>query len=110
MRVWNLDAQLPPVPWAQDVLEDFSQRRLAIGVMLDDGVVKVHPPIARVFEEMVSRLRKAGHEIVEWDTSLNAECIGIMVRQSPGRRRMRLTAIGSILYCGWWRRHPAGGH
>ncbi|EXJ83636.1 hypothetical protein A1O1_07260 [Capronia coronata CBS 617.96] len=78
MGLWNLDALLPPVPWAQDVLDDFSQKRLVIGAMLDDGVVKVHPPIARVFEETVSRLRKAGHEIVEWDTSLNTECISIM--------------------------------
>ncbi|KAK5045074.1 hypothetical protein LTR84_010222 [Exophiala bonariae] len=79
-NLWNMDAQLPPIPWAQDVLEDFSQKPLVIGVMLDDGIVRVHPPIARVFEELVSRLRKAGHEIVDWDTSLNAEYIAIQDR------------------------------
>jgi amidase len=79
-NLWNMDAQLPPIPWAEDALEEFSEKPLVIGVMWDDGVVRVHPPIARVLEELVARLKNAGHEIVDWDTSLNAECIGIQVR------------------------------
>jgi amidase len=47
--------------------------------MLDDGGVKVHPPIERVFKDVVSKLQKAGHEVAEWDTSLNEKCIAIMV-------------------------------
>lgn len=47
--------------------------------MLDDGKVRVHPPIKRVFDDLVSKLEAAGHEIVEWDTALNEECIAIMV-------------------------------
>jgi amidase len=77
--LWNFDPQLPPIPWRADVFDTFSKKPLVIGAMLDDGVVRVHPPIERVFKEVVSKLQKAGHEIVEWDTSLNQECIAIMV-------------------------------
>jgi amidase len=67
------------------VFHDFSQRLLVIGIMPDDGVVRVHPPIKRVFEDAVAKLKGAGHEIVQWDTSLNAHCIAIMVRSSLDR-------------------------
>jgi amidase len=78
-EMWTLDAQLPPIPWQEHTFEDFSQRSLVIGIMPDDGVVRVHPPIERVFRETVTKLEGAGHEIVQWDTSLNAHCIAIMV-------------------------------
>lgn len=76
---WITDAQLPPMPWRSELFDDFASRPLVIGTMLDDGVVKVHPPIERVFRESVAKLQAAGHEIVEWDSSLNADCIAIMV-------------------------------
>jgi len=76
---WNTDPQLPPIPWRTDSFDEFSKRPLVIGTMLDDGVVRVHPPIERVFKDVVSKLQEAGHETVEWDTSLNQECIAIMV-------------------------------
>ena len=75
------DPQIPPVPWRSEVFETFAQRPLVIGTMLDDGKVRVHPPIKRVFDDLVSKLEAAGHEIIEWDTALNEECIAIMVRQ-----------------------------
>jgi amidase len=78
-QMWTLDAQLPPMPWQEHTFEDFSHRRLVVGVMPDDGVVRVHPPIERVFRDTVTKLEGAGHEIVQWDTSLNAHCIAIMV-------------------------------
>ena len=53
-----------------------------IGVMPDDGVVKPLPPIARVFDETVSKLRATGHEIVDWSNSLNQTCIAIQVSRS----------------------------
>ncbi|KAI5236025.1 acetamidase [Aureobasidium subglaciale] len=75
---WTSDSQLPPMPWKPAVFEDYSTKQLVIGIMPDDGVVRVHPPSARVFRETVAKLQTAGHEIVEWDTSLNRECISIM--------------------------------
>ena len=80
-KLWELDAQLPPMPWKDDVYQDFAGRSLVIGIMPDDGVVKVHPPIERVFNETVAKLQEDGHGIVQWDKSLNAHCVGIMVSQ-----------------------------
>jgi amidase len=80
-KLWELDAQLPPMPWKDDVYQDFAGRSLVIGIMPDDGVVKVHPPIERVFNETVAKLQEDGHEMVQWDISLNAHCVGIMVSQ-----------------------------
>jgi amidase len=77
--LWNSDPQLPPLPWRADIFDTFAQKPLVIGTMLDDGGVKVHPPIERVFKDVVSKLQKAGHEVAEWDTSLNEKCIAIMV-------------------------------
>lgn len=78
-ELWTMDVQLPPMPWRQSVFEDFTRRSLVIGIVPDDGVVRVHPPIERVFRDTVAKLKQAGHEIVQWDTSLNAHCIDIMV-------------------------------
>lgn len=81
-EAWNYDSQLPRMSWRDEVFEESSTKSLVIGVMPDDGMVKVHPPIARVFRETVAKLRDAGHEIVDWNTSLNKECIAIMVSQA----------------------------
>ena len=77
---WKTDPQLPPLPWRDSVFQELSARTLVIGAMLDDGMVKVHPPIERVLNELVARLKAAGHEVVEWDSSMNTKFIGIMVR------------------------------
>jgi amidase len=37
-------------------------KRLRIGFLVDDGVVKVQPPIARAVREAVAALKAAGHE------------------------------------------------
>jgi amidase len=37
-------------------------KRLRIGFLVDDGVVKVQPPIARAVQEVVAALKAAGHE------------------------------------------------
>lgn len=77
---WTLDPVLPPIPWKGETFKDFTSRSLVIGLMLDDGMVKVHPPVERVFKDLSQKLKTAGHELVQWDTSLNADCIQLMVR------------------------------
>lgn len=81
-ELWTMDAQVVPIPWRDDMFEEFSTRKLVVGCMLDDGLVRVHPPIERVFRDTVSKLQAAGHEIVEWDSTLNGECIAVMVSHS----------------------------
>ncbi|KAL8389035.1 hypothetical protein RB595_008841 [Gaeumannomyces hyphopodioides] len=75
---WTADPQLPPIPWRDEVFREVSARPLVVGILLDDGVVKVHPPIERIFRDLVSKLQAAGHEVVEWNSSFHAKCTSIM--------------------------------
>ncbi|KAF5247315.1 hypothetical protein FANTH_6406 [Fusarium anthophilum] len=75
---WVIDPQLPPVPWRDSIFQTMATRPLVIGAMLDDGMVKVHPPIERVFRDLITKLEAAGHEVVQWDSSLNSSIIDIM--------------------------------
>ncbi|CBX95788.1 hypothetical protein LEMA_P029400.1 [Plenodomus lingam JN3] len=61
---WSLDPKCSPIPWRAESFEDVQSRPLVIAVLRDDGVVRVHPPIERVLEETLIRLRDAGHEII----------------------------------------------
>jgi amidase len=76
---WNDDPQIVPIPWRHDTFDDVQRRPLVIGLLTDDGIVRVHPPIRRVLEEVADKLRSAGHEIVLWNAEHHAECIEIMV-------------------------------
>ncbi|KAL5113584.1 hypothetical protein ACEQ8H_008532 [Pleosporales sp. CAS-2024a] len=76
---WELDPKCCPMQWRSDVFEDARSRPLVIAVMRDDGVVKPHPPISRVLDEVARKLEAAGHEMVTWSPgSLHQECIEIM--------------------------------
>ncbi|KAF5552223.1 general amidase [Fusarium napiforme] len=59
---WAMDPQLPPVSWRDGIFQAMSTRPLVIGAMLDDGMVKIHPPIERVFRDLITKLEAAGHE------------------------------------------------
>lgn len=64
---WNRDPNVIPLPWRPHVTEKVSSqvadRKLKFGVMRWDGVVMPHPPIQRVLEETVSKLRSTGFEV-----------------------------------------------
>ncbi|KAG0160437.1 hypothetical protein PDIDSM_7966 [Penicillium digitatum] len=51
---------------------------MVIGLILDDGVVKVHPPVARALLELSAVLQAQGYEVVVWGQSDHAGCIEIM--------------------------------
>ncbi|OTB01073.1 hypothetical protein M426DRAFT_14791 [Hypoxylon sp. CI-4A] len=78
MQPWELDARCAPIPWRDEIVEQFRSEPLTIGVLTDDGVVRPHPPITRVLLSLIEKLREAGHDIVEWNASLHAECIQVM--------------------------------
>ena len=51
---------------------------MVIGLIVDDGVVKVHPPIARALRELSAALKAQGHEVIAWDTADHSACIELM--------------------------------
>ena len=59
-KPWNLDPHVDPVPWRTELCT--IKRPLKIGFVIDDGHVKVQPPVARAVREVVEKLRLAGHE------------------------------------------------
>lgn len=77
-RPWEHDARCAPIPWRQDVYDSVLARPLTVGVLLDDQVVRPHPPVLRVLQSVVDALRAAGHDVVEWDATLHPECIAVM--------------------------------
>ncbi|KAJ6178101.1 hypothetical protein N7519_008562 [Penicillium mononematosum] len=68
---WNVDPNVVPIPWRKELANPPANRKLRLGVVFDDGVVKPQPPVARAMRETVYTLRAAGHEVIEWDTSLH---------------------------------------
>ncbi|KAL1795237.1 hypothetical protein ACET3X_007053 [Alternaria dauci] len=78
-RPWEEDPKCCPVPWRSEAYEDARSKPLVVAIMRDDGVVKCHPPIARVLNEVASKLEEAGHEVISWAPGrLHQECIDIM--------------------------------
>lgn len=59
---WNLDPYTVPIPWRKELAAPPANRKLRLGVVFDDGVVKPQPPVARAMRETVDALRAAGHE------------------------------------------------
>ncbi|OJD28235.1 hypothetical protein ACJ73_00365 [Blastomyces percursus] len=75
---WALDPRCTPLPWRNELFTEIQSRSLVIGLILDDGVVKVHPPIQRALHELSAKLQAASHEVVPWNTDDHQECINIM--------------------------------
>ncbi|RDW81689.1 putative acetamidase [Aspergillus mulundensis] len=67
---WNLDPGCIPIPWRREMAA-LPTKKLKLGIVYDDGVVRPQPPVMRAMREVAKRLTDAGHEVVEWDTSLH---------------------------------------
>ncbi|KAI0148340.1 amidase [Hypoxylon sp. NC0597] len=78
MGPWQRDARCAPIPWKEEIFQDFRSKPLTIGLLTDDGVVRPHPPIKRVLLSLVEKLHAAGHDIVEWNADLHPECIQVL--------------------------------
>ncbi|KAJ5530727.1 hypothetical protein N7527_004120 [Penicillium freii] len=67
-KPWEVDQHVAPVAWRRELASP-GAKRLRIGFLVDDGVVKVQPPIARAIREVIEALKEAGHDVFEWDAS-----------------------------------------
>jgi amidase len=73
---WLEEPALVPIPWREIQLP--SDRPLRIGVILNDGVVRPHPPITRALNLMTSNLQFAGIEVVDFPPYLHDEAWAIL--------------------------------
>ncbi|KAI1497874.1 acetamidase [Biscogniauxia marginata] len=63
---WLREPSLVPMLW-RDATGAYEGRRIRVGVIWDDGVVKPHPPVTRAMRELVGKLAKSENvEIVDW--------------------------------------------
>lgn len=86
-KPWLRETSLFPFPWRdqESYLDTGSGKRLKVGVMWDDGVVRPHPPVTRALKELVQKLREVpGIEIVDW---------------KPYRHDYAWERIASLYYC-----------
>ena len=68
-KPWLKEPSLVPIPWRdqESYFGNPSKKKLRVGVMWDDGVVKPHPPVVRALQEVVDKLKDMQSvEIVEW--------------------------------------------
>lgn len=78
---WKRDPSLVPLSWRSGMLSRSSgsgKRKLKIGILADDGVVRPHPPVGRALDHVISLLRQAklpdvDIELVEFKPMQHAE-------------------------------------
>lgn len=66
---WLVESSLLPFPWKDEISHSGarSSKRLKVGVLWDDGVVKPHPPVIRALQEVAESLNHVdGIELVDW--------------------------------------------
>lgn len=93
-KPWLTDPKMIPIPWRTISLPS----QLTFGVIYDDGNVRPAPPYRRALQETVEKLRRAGHEVIEWDDAgLYAKAASLLVRlfTSDGGVTMKTTIEAS---------------
>ena len=70
-KPWLVEPSLVPLPWRDEEshlgVTASGSKKLKIGVLWHDGVVKPHPPITWALKEMVSKLKGVeGIQVVDW--------------------------------------------
>lgn len=68
-KPWVQDPTLIPLAWREENLNlsPAGDKKLKIGILWSDGIVKPHPPIQRGLQETANKLKSVkGIEVVEW--------------------------------------------
>ncbi|KAF2721339.1 amidase [Polychaeton citri CBS 116435] len=73
---WLRDPKCIELPWRDVKLKN----KLKFAVLWNDGMVQPTPPVARALREVVSRLKAAGHTIVDWDTTGHEKAIDMIAK------------------------------
>ncbi|PLB50856.1 glutamyl-tRNA amidotransferase subunit A [Aspergillus steynii IBT 23096] len=82
-KPWLSDPTLHQIPWRgqEPLIYQNKKRKLTVGVMWEDGVVKPTPPVTRALQETVDRLKSIpGIEVIEWKPYQQTEALEILTR------------------------------
>ncbi|EON62575.1 hypothetical protein W97_01799 [Coniosporium apollinis CBS 100218] len=71
-KPWLVEPSCVPFEWREEKswlrVDGEGRKRLKVGVIWDDGVVRPHPPVTRALKEVVDKLAEVdGIEVVEWN-------------------------------------------
>ena len=75
-QAWEVDPAVLPGRW-WNVGEVEENRTIRIGVLWRDGVIEPLPPVTKVLEDVVGKLRRRGVEIVNVEAGRFKECQGV---------------------------------
>lgn len=82
-KPWTTDPSLHQIPWRDNESHSYrdGKKKLTVGVLWDDGVVKPAPPVARALQEMMDRLKAfpSDVEVIEWKPYKQKEALEILV-------------------------------
>jgi amidase len=80
---WHHDPNVHEIPWREDpdalVNQNKNTGGLAFGVIRNDGQVTPWPPIKRAVDEVVEKLQRAGHKVIDWNASSHNHAIDLIV-------------------------------
>ncbi len=76
---WNADPKVIRLPWRDDdeknIAQKITSRTLTLGVLRNDGTVTPQPPVQRLLEEAVDKLKGRGYEVRRTSLLLLPACV-----------------------------------
>lgn len=75
-KPWQVDPKMLPIPWRPAELKT----QLKVAVLWNDGICQPTPPVTRALKETSEKLKKAGHDVIEWDPKLHKTALELLVR------------------------------
>jgi amidase len=87
---WLHDPLVAEMPW-RDLIEEETlhliqaaasgeKSKLSFGILKNDGVVGLHPPVARAMQLCADALVKAGHRVIEWKPPSHQYGVGLVIQ------------------------------
>ncbi|KAL6720506.1 hypothetical protein ACLMJK_002430 [Lecanora helva] len=74
-KLWELDQEIMPGEWWRNIgIHGEQKQNVTIGVIWKDGVTEPLPPIRRVMEEVLQKLRSKGISVVEIEAPRFKDC------------------------------------
>jgi len=82
---WFHDPKCIEIPWRYEHVDLVKGRPLTIGIYKWDHLIMPHPPVQRGIRIVEEALRKAGHELIEWELpdSAHADHLVVLPRPQP---------------------------
>ncbi|CAF1563120.1 unnamed protein product [Rotaria sp. Silwood1] len=79
-KPWLIDPKVHNIPWREDLFQEGQSNKLCFGVIQFDQLVHISPPVQRAINMTINALEKAGHQVIEWDTTDHPKGIEMLIK------------------------------